>query len=808
MLKVKCALRLRAAVSVAATVLLMAGLLIAPAAAAEGASIAALSVVPSWTQGSQQAVKSHLIIENVGQYAEGARFLLKQGERRIWLTQDAVWLTVPDPRVEGGAAVRPVGRERNPAAIARPGTALRFTFAGANSTPTLEPYGPVPTKVSYLIGNDPAGWQTNVPVWSGVRYRDLYPGVDLVIGDGAGGAVPWRLEAQPGANLQAVALRAEGADSVTAEASGLRLVIKGRAINVSLPVWSLLGQPDLVGSTAVQQADGASFALAPASEPEAGTVETADAFEVLAAGDLVYNTPLAGSAYDAGYGIAVDAAGNAYITGESQSTNLPVTPGVYDPSSIGESSEAFVAKFDPAGTSLLYLTYLGGSGSDIGWGIALAGNLAYVVGETTSTNFPGMTGTVVGTDAFVAALNADATGVRYVTRLGGSAYDAGYGIAVEGLDAYLVGLTQSPDLPGTGCGGGASGDLVVAKFGPLGGNPVYATCLVNPDFEAGYGIAARGGAAYVVGETFVPATTDRDMVVARYDASGALSGGREIEGSADDVGKGVAVDGFGSIYVTGTTESSTSFPITPNTAPWGGGTRDAVVVKMSSDFNIGFATFLGGDGDDSGYGISVDTVQAMYVAGTTTSATFPMTAGAYDTALDGASDVFVARMHLQSAAQDKVTYATYLGGAYEDWGYGVATDTGGHAFVTGSSATSGNFDSNNAFVAKLKVSSPLGPPSPVSIGVSGSSALLTWPGVAGRSYYQVFRSTQPYFQPGDWSSGLPVSQPTATSYTDVNVLPTVNAYFYVVKTVNAAPAASANSNRVGKFTFQLVKGTP
>jgi hypothetical protein len=286
-----------------------------------------------------------------------------------------------------------------------------------------------------------------------------------------------------------------------------------------------------------------------------------------------------------------------------------------------------------------------------------------------------------------------------------------------------------------------------------------------------------------------------------------LGGGREIEGADSDIGKGIAVDGFGSIYVAGTTESSTSFPITPNTAPWGGGTSDAVVVKMSSDFNITFATFLGGEGDDSGYGISVDTVQAMYVAGTTTSATFPMTAGAYDTTLAGDSDLYIARLHLQSAAPDKVTYATYLGAANEDWDFGVATDTGGHAFVTGSSATSGELDSSNAFVAKLKVSSPLAAPA-VSIAASGASALVTWGAVPSRTNYQVFRSSQPYFQPGDWSSGLPVSQPTATSYTDVNVLPTVNAYFYVVKTVNAAPAASASSNRVGKFTFQVVKGTP
>ena len=211
--------------------LLLAACLLISGAASAGAQTPP-TVAPDQAQGRQQPAPAYLVMENVGQYAGEARFLLKQGDQRIWLTGDALWLTVPDPVAAG------LGPDRfrhfrvtagSPPRARRSGTAIRFTFPGANPAATLEPYGRVSTHVSYLIGSDPARWHTDVPVWSGVRYRDLYPGIDLVIGDKATGAIPWRLEARPGADLNAVTLRAEGADAVTALAGQLRLEMKGRA---------------------------------------------------------------------------------------------------------------------------------------------------------------------------------------------------------------------------------------------------------------------------------------------------------------------------------------------------------------------------------------------------------------------------------------------------------------------------------------------------------------------------------------------------------------------------------------------------
>ena len=235
--------------------------------------------------------------------------------------------------------------------------------------------------MSYLIGNDPQQWHSDVPVWSGVRYRDLYPGIDLVIGDGAAGAVPWRLEARPGADLQAVALRVDGADTVNAEGNALQLALKAGSVQVPLPAWSSGGQADGVQLGEAVRKEAGVFALAPAREVAASP-------QVPAGAAILYESFLGGSQGDTSYGVAVNGSGEAFIAGLTDSTDLipPGTPGQFDPinSGIADTREAFVAKYSLDGT-LQYATYLGGSGSDYAWGIAAEGGLAYVVGDTTLT---------------------------------------------------------------------------------------------------------------------------------------------------------------------------------------------------------------------------------------------------------------------------------------------------------------------------------------------------------------------------------------------------------------------------------------
>jgi len=680
---------LHAPLSTAGRILLLACLLSALAAGPAAAGIA--------TQDPLRAAPSHLVVENVGQHAAEARFSIRQGNQHIWVTGDAVWLTVPD-EAAGEATGRAARRGRSQPAT-HSGTALRFTFGGSNTAASPEPFGRVATRVSYLTGTDPTRWQRDVPVWSGVRYRDLYPGIDLVIGDDAWGTVPWRLEARAGADVNRVRLRVEGAAAAAAEDGRLRLDLKGRGVDLALPAWAIEGRPGRTGSAVVRQTADAAFVIAPSWQGQAALGFAAGMAAAPSATGLVYSTYLGGLEGDAGYAIATDSQGNVYVTGETDSTEFPQAPGSYN----GET-DAFVAKLNTTGTALVYATYLGGSDLDIGGAIAVNGSLAYVVGETNSSDFPGAPGGAGDGDIFIAALDATGNNIVHASLLGGSGFDTGTGIALDGGEAYVTGSTNSAEVGSTtDCADSSNRNVLVARF-DAAGTLAYATCFGGDQPDEGYAIAVQNGTAYVTGASWsadFPGTPPQggwpgegDILVARLDANGAVLDSTLIGGTGEDLGNGIAIDGDGGLYIAGAT-NSLNFPVTSSSS-YGGGPSDAVVLKLNAQLEVDFATHLGGDDEDIGYGIAVDTTKRFYVAGTTASPNFPVGTGA----LAGETDVFVAAMHLGAPAPNKVTYATYLGGTGIDENYGVATDGTGNAFVTGYTE-SADFPTLSAFGSQL-----------------------------------------------------------------------------------------------------------
>ena len=336
-----------------------------------------------------------MFIENVGQFDEGARFQVWGGPGgTMWLAEDALWITIVE-RSEVDPAQR-LDMERADARGAeelRRGVNLRLSFPGANPTPCMEPFDRLDTVVSYFIGNDPAQWRPAVPVWAGVRYRDLYPGVDLEL-TGEDGQWAWRWVPQsPGLPLPGegsgagdLLLRVEGADEVTVESGQLRLATAvGERL---LPLPALEGQ-SVARPTVVRLGEGG-FEVA--ADVGAGSVSPvashATASESMS---LAYSGFLGGSSDDYGSDIAVDGAGNAYVTGHTWSSNFPAVVGpdlIYN----GGSYDAFVAKVRADGTGLVYAGFLGGSWNELGLGIAVdgAGN-AYVTG-VAGLNFPAVVG--------------------------------------------------------------------------------------------------------------------------------------------------------------------------------------------------------------------------------------------------------------------------------------------------------------------------------------------------------------------------------------------------------------------------------
>jgi hypothetical protein len=375
---------------------------------------------------------------------------------------------------------------------------------------------------------------------------------------------------------------------------------------------------------------------------------------------LSYSTYLGGSDMDYANGIAVDPSGSAYVTGYTASIDFPLANPAQSSPGGGTCSDgvdtipcfdAFVTKLNPAGTALVYSTYLGGSNEDYGTGIALdASGDAYVTGYTNSTDFPVQNALQAenagGYDAFVAELSADGAFLIYSTYRGGSGDDIGTGIAVDSSgNAYISGYTASPDFP------------------------------VTPGaLQTNYG----GG--------------DHDGFVVKFNSGGAKLGySTFLGGSADDYAYGVAVDSAGDAYVTGATNSA-NFPtlnafqpnyagglcaVAPNTFPC----YDAFVAKLNpAGSALIYATYLGGTGSDYGYAIALDGSSNAYVTGYTISTNFPTTAGAYQRVFGGSYDAFVAKLN---GAGSALVYSTYLGGPGTEIGYDIAVDSLGRALVTG-----------------------------------------------------------------------------------------------------------------------------
>ena len=396
---------------------------------------------------------------------------------------------------------------------------------------------------------------------------------------------------------------------------------------------------------------------------------------------IVYSTYLGGSGFDQGLDIAVDAAGNAYLTGSTASTNFPTTSGAFDTScgtdgncnrdstTMQVFSDAFVAKLNPAGSALVYSTYLGGSGDDQAFGVAVdAADSAYVTGSTASTNFPAV-GPVQsanggGIDAFVSKLNPAGSALVYSSFLGGSGGDVGFGIALDSAaNAYLTGATTSTNFPTASAFQAAFGglrDAFVSKLNPAGSALVYSTYLGGNDIENRF--------------------------------SGAI-----------------AVDASGNAYLAGST-ASTNFPIASPLQPALGGATDAFVSKLNAVGSaLVYSTYLGGSGDDDAFGIAVDASGNANLTGSTTSTNFPI-ASPLQPALVGPSDAFMTRLNPTGSA---LLFSTYLGGdTGSEQGLNIALDSAGDAYLSGTT-TSTNFPTagpiqatlrggSEAFVAKIE----------------------------------------------------------------------------------------------------------
>ena len=403
---------------------------------------------------------------------------------------------------------------------------------------------------------------------------------------------------------------------------------------------------------------------------------------------LSYSTYLGGSGSDGGDSIAVDATGAMYVAGTTGSTDFPTVDAV------PPQSDLFVAKLTPDGTALVYATILGGNrtiGARGGEGAEIAvdaAGAAYVTAETSSSDFPTVNAFQPAynglQDAVVVKLSADGSRLIYSTYLGGTGTEYSGAIAVDLAGAaYITGLTLSTDFPGRLSGDPNGG--FVTKLAPDGSALLYSTFIEG--FPVDIAVDSLG-AAYVVSNaesSVIPslgAGGAIDVFVSKLAPNGmSLIYSTRLGGSDSDWGLGIAIDASGAAYVTGYTASS-DFPTmnAPQPQPGPGGGYDAFVVKIAPEGGaMIYGTYLAGHGFEYAWGIAVDTAGAAYVTGSTSSSDFP-TMNALQPALHGPSDAFVSKLSPDGAS---LVYSTYLGGGADDGGGGITVDLTGAAYVTG-----------------------------------------------------------------------------------------------------------------------------
>lgn len=641
---------------------------------------------------------------NRGQHHEQVRYSARGGGYSIYLTSMA----------EMVLALRSVDKrgvkrnERSAFESEARSEALRLKFAGANPTPRIECTRELTGRVNYFIGDDSRKWRTDVPTYAGVKYRDVYPGIDLLYyGDQRG--LEYDLIVAPGADPGRIAMRVEGAAGLKLDHDGnLMLKMAGGAVALNRPViyQEIDGaRRQVQGRYVLKSAYQVGFQLGDYDKGRPLIIDPV----------VLYSTYIAGTGtFEQSYGIAVDSGGNAYVTGETVSINLPPTAGAYH-TNLSGPSDAFVIKINSAGTGTVYSTYLGGNGIDQGYAIAIdgAGN-AYITGKTDG-GYPTLSAyqnVYAGgqADAFVTKLNATGNQLLYSTYLGGGGQDLGLGIAVNGAGhACVTGHTDSNNFkvtagayqPALGAPGFGSSDLFVAKL-DITGNAIYATYFGGQGYEWGRAVAIDGpGNVYVTGDTaslnfkttagafdntFNGGTSDAFMT--KFSPGGTPDYSTFLGGGGFDQGFGIAIDIAGNAYVTGATTSA-NFPSTANASqPASGGGEDAFVLKLypTAGAPLLYSTYLGGNNTDRAAAIAVDNAGNAYVTGRTLSSNFPL----LNPTQSGAAGAYECFMTIMDSTSSRL-FSTYLGGSNSEWGNGIAVDGPGNIYVTGRTDSSQNF---------------------------------------------------------------------------------------------------------------------
>ncbi|UCC79677.1 MAG: SBBP repeat-containing protein [Candidatus Zixiibacteriota bacterium] len=577
---------------------------------------------------------------------------------------------------------------------------IKMQFVNANPDPGAFGVNRLLFKCNYFYGNDPSQWRTDIPGFSSILYKDIYPGIDLkYYGDGKG--LKYDITVNPGADLSRIKIRYEGVDELTIDHDGcLQAETRFGPIHENTPfIYQEKGgeRSEITGRHVIFEPNVFGFVL---------DNKYNRSLPLVIDPVLVYCTYIGGERNDEAYDIAIDNKGNAYVTGMVRSYEFPTVNPFDD--SLGQNSDAFVTKISPAGDQFIYSTYIGSAdpyhGGDFGDAIEVdESGCVYITGYAGGADFPianAFDSTFNGrADAFLLKLAPTGNSIVFSTFLGGSHIDVGYGLAIDYTNnIFLTGRTRSTDFPTVNAYDASQndtssgwGDGFIAKFFESGDSLIYSTFLGGSTSDIGLEIACDlYGCAYVGGwtesEDFPKVNSfdsthagESDAFIAKLSVAGNDLIYSTLLGTSErDVIIDIEVDALGNAYVCGYTEQS-DFPTVNAYDNSYNGDTDVFVTKINPDGNnLIYSTYLGGSSQEKAFGLELDSTYSAYVTGYTCSDSFPLV-NPYDDHLDP-SDVFITRF---SPEGNSLLFSTFVGGSSSEEAEGIAVSEDGDIYVAG-----------------------------------------------------------------------------------------------------------------------------
>jgi YD repeat-containing protein len=606
-------------------------------------------------------------VPNQGQTAPEVCFQARGLGGSLFFAPDGVVFALPASASKNARRAPGADQSLRAPRHADPPVTVRMRLQGAQTPTQVAGVDQLPGIANFYLGDDPTQWRANLPTYGGIVYQGVYTGIDVRF-DGADGQLKSTYIVAPGADPAQIRWRYEGTDPAQLDQHGnLRM-------------------------TVAQSANRSSSGGAPPALTEHAPI----AWQVIDGGRV--DVPIR-------YTVAADG-------------TISFTLGAYD--------RAHPLLIDP---TLTYGTYLGGAGSDSGYGVAVdSGGNTYVVGYTTSTNFPtnapAQGANNGGQDALLFKLDPSGSTLLFSTYLGGGAEDAGYAVTVDNAGSvYATGQTYSSNFPTLNpppMANLGNGDIFLVKVNATSGALSYGARIGGGGEDRGDGIAVTSdGAMYLTGSTAsgnFPVTTGvyqrmygggRDAFVAKLPAAGnLLTYATYLGGANGESGLAIVVDSGGNAIVGGATGTATFPPATTGAAQtsYGGGNQDGYIVKLNANATgLLFGTFMGGANGDGVFGLAPDSAGNVSATGFTNSPNFTTTSGAFQRTLGNGTcgvapttapcpDAFVAQIAGTNGAR---RFTTFLGGAGDDEGSAITLDSAGNLFVVGWSASS-DFPIRNA----------------------------------------------------------------------------------------------------------------